>query len=514
MEIKNKKFNTECCLIVCIDSNYGISKKSKIPWNIKEDQFYFLDVTTKEYEIGKQNAVIMGKNTWKDIPSEFRGLKNRINIVISSTLSEEEFNKDNNLKEICILKRNFNDALYICNEFKIGKVFIIGGSQIYIESLTRDLVDIIYLTQINKNYDCDNFIETGKFIKTNNFVCCKEKQFLLTDGNNITSMNKIEVTFSILKKTNKTPIVISNIEENNYLELLYNIITYGNYRQTRNACTWSTFGKNLEFNLKNAFPIITTKVINFRAIFEELLWFLKGDTNAKHLSEKGIIIWNENTSREFLDKCGLNNYEIGDVGPMYGFNWNHFGTEYKGMNFDYNNLGFNQLEYCLNLLKTDPYSRRIIMTTFNPSQAKEGVLYPCHGISIQFYVESDKGNKLLSCMMTQRSSDSFLGLCFNITSYALLVYLFCEVLNNTLDNQDVSSEIIKFIPGKLIINLGDTHVYSDHFSQVVRQILRDPYEFPQLKFKRTVKDLKSFKFDDLELINYKSYAMIKAKMVA
>jgi thymidylate synthase len=144
----------------------------------------------------------------------------------------------------------------------------------------------------------------------------------------------------------------------------------------------------------------------FKGVVEELLWFLKGDTNAIHLSDKGVKIWEPNTSRDFLDNMKFNHRQVGDMGPMYGFQWRFFGADYKGMEHNYDNQGFDQVKYCIDLIKKDPYSRRILMTSFNPKQAQEGVLYPCHGISIIFNVE--EGDKL-SCMMTQRSADSFLG---------------------------------------------------------------------------------------------------------
>ena len=152
---------------------------------------------------------------------------------------------------------------------------------------------------------------------------------------------------------------------------------------------------------------MTTKKVFFRGVFEELLFFLRGDTNSNHLSEKGVKIWEGNTSRDFLDKVGLGHYKVGDTGPMYGFQLKYFNTKYEGADTDYTGRGIDQLQYVLDLLKNDPYSRRIIMTTYNPIQKFEGVLFPCHGLFIQFYVEGD--NKL-SCMMTQRSCDVFLGI--------------------------------------------------------------------------------------------------------
>ena len=251
-------------------------------------------------------------------------------------------------------------------------------------------------------------------------------------------------------------------------------------------------------------PLLTTKKVFFRGAFEELMWFLRGDTNAKHLSEKGVSIWDGNTSREFLDSVGLQKYEEGDIGAMYYFQIYHFNEPYQGMNHTHTG-GFNQFEYCINLIKTDPYSRRIMMTTYNPLQSGDGVLFPCHSVLIQFNVD---GAHNLNCLMVQRSADSFLGLPFNICSTSLLVRLIVEVINN-----DSTYLGRKLSAGKLTIQLGDTHLYEDHYSQAIRQILREPFAFPVMKINRTVSDITDFKFEDIELVGYSSYPNIVAKMV-
>ena len=301
---------------------------------------------------------------------------------------------------------------------------------------------------------------------------------------------------------------MTNNDEINYLSLLNHIMENGNTRQTRNAIVKSSFAATLNFDLKNKFPLLTTKKIFLRGIFEELVWFLKGDTNSKHLEEKRVNIWKMNTSQEFIESMNLP-YKEGDIGNMYGFQWLHNGAEYTGYDTDYTNKGFNQIEYCLNLLKTDKYSRRILLTTYSPHSANKGVLYPCHGLTVQFYVREHEDKNYLSCHMYQRSADLFLGEPFNISSYSLLVYMFCEVLNNSEDYNGMT-----FYPDILYISFGDVHVYDNHFDQVNEQLKRSPYEFPQLKFKRKVKNFNDFKWEDIEVINYNSHPRIKASMVA
>ena len=241
-----------------------------------------------------------------------------------------------------------------------------------------------------------------------------------------------------------------------------------------------------------------------RGIFEELIWFLKGNTNSKILEEKKVNIWKKNSSKEFLELMNLD-YEEGDIGNMYGFQWNHFGAEYLGCEQNYDGKGFNQIEYCLNLLKKDKFSRRIIMTTYSPSEANKGVLYPCHGLIVQWYVKEINQINYLSCHMYQRSADAFLGVPFNISSYSLLTYLFCEILNN---------HNLNFKPDKLIISFGDIHIYENHYEQIKEQIKRKPYPFPKIFIKNKKFVLKNFEWKDIEINNYKCHEKINADMVA
>ena len=224
------------------------------------------------------------------------------------------------------------------------------------------------------------------------------------------------------------------------------------------------------------------------------------------LSSKGVKIWEGNTTREFLDSRNLT-YDVGDMGPMYGFNWRHFGTPYKGCSEDYTGKGLDQLSQCLDLIRNDPFSRRIIMTTYNPACAEEGVLYPCHGLVVQFYVEMlADGKRSLSCHMYQRSCDWFLGVPFNIASYALLIHMICEIMNNTEEGE--------MIPGQLIMSFGDLHLYHAHYEQACMQLVRTPYLFPRLKFNGTCKNLEDFTYENLELVDYRCHPGIRAEMIA
>jgi thymidylate synthase len=306
--------------------------------------------------------------------------------------------------------------------------------------------------------------------------------------------NKIHYKFMLIN----TRIEKKEYPESNYLNLLEEIIYTGNTRKTRNGFTNSTFGRTIEYDISEKFPLLTTKKVFFRGIIEELLFFLRGKTDSKLLEEKGINIWKGNTSTEFINSVGLS-YKEGDMGPMYGFNWLHYNAKYNGCDSDYTNQGFNQLEHVIKLLKEDPYSRRIIMTSYNPSVASEGVLYPCHGISIQFYVRDFNNTKYVSCSMYQRSADIACGVPYNIASYAALVYILCSYLGDD------------YKPDRLIINFGDVHLYEEHINEALVQIKRIPYDFPELEIKK-FKNFNDLKFEDFNLINYNSHEAIKFVM--
>jgi len=287
--------------------------------------------------------------------------------------------------------------------------------------------------------------------------------------------------------------------EEGYLELMREVMMAGDCRETRNGKVYSLFGRTLEFNLQNSFPLLTTKKVFFRGIIEELIFFLSGKTDTNLLEERKVNIWRPNTCAEFLKSRGLN-YATGDMGPMYGFNWIHYGAEYRGCWADYWGKGFNQLEQVMKLLKTDPMSRRIIMTSYNPVDADKGVLYPCHGIVIQFYVRlGPDGGQYLSCSMTQRSADIACGLPYNIASYAALVYLLCKHLD--------------FKPDRLIIHLGDVHMYEEHLPEAAIQIAREPRPFPKISLKE-IDRLTEISYEHFVLDEYNPWPALNYVMKA
>jgi thymidylate synthase len=264
-----------------------------------------------------------------------------------------------------------------------------------------------------------------------------------------------------------------------YLAFLRDIVDNGHSRPTRNASTRSVFARQLSFDLADGFPLLTTKAMFWRGIVEELKFFLLGHTDAKIMDKAGVRIWNGNTSREFLDSVGLVNYDVGDMGPLYGFQWRHFGAKYRGCNADYTGQGVDQLDHVITTLTNDLYSRRAFMTTFHADQYTQSPLPPCHGITVQFGVD---GDNRLNCHMYQRSCDAFLGCPFNIASYALFTHIMCALVNNRRDElQKWKPNETRLVPGILTMSFGDCHIYETHLDAVQTQLARTPYAFPQLK---------------------------------
>ncbi len=489
-------------IILCTDKEGGISKNGVIPWKIQEDTHYFYDTITRKINNYK-NVIVMGRKTF----SQMGLVKNSINIIFSNSISIDDLDVGDN-NEIYII-HSMNDYLNTIKSLdsKYGKIFICGGTDIYNMFINdyfnhKNITHInLYWTKINKVYHCDNFINLSHMNHFTSF----EYDKLSYDCYDIKNNNEhVDVIFNFPKHNGS----VDNNEEHTYLEIMDSLITSGHKTQGRNGITYSKFGNMMKFNLES-FPLLTTKKVFFKGVFEELMFFIRGQTNTNILANNGIKIWEKNTTREFLDNNNLDDYEQGDMGPMYGFQWRHFNAEYSGMNINYAGKGYDQLKFVLNELKHNPTSRRILMTTYNPEYAHQGVLFPCHGIAIQFHTEKMlDGVYRLNISQNQRSCDFFLGIPFNIASYALLNYIICDLLNNDVECSHT------FYPGELTMFLGDYHLYESHLVQAKRQVLRIPTVFPKLKINNIVTEIEDYKFSDFDLVNYNSYPNIAAEMVA
>lgn len=284
-------------------------------------------------------------------------------------------------------------------------------------------------------------------------------------------------------------------DEYQYLQLVKKIIRHGNSKDDRTGVgTYSLFGAQMRFSLRNGcFPLLTTKRVFMRGITEELLWFIRGSTNARELQEKKVSIWDGNSSRQFLDSLGFTDREEGDLGPVYGFQWRHFGAEYVDMYTDYSNKGIDQLRDVIDKIKNRPDDRRILMCAWNPVDVPKMALPPCHCL-VQFYV----ANGELSCQLYQRSADMGLGVPFNIASYALLTYMIAHITN--------------LKPGEFIHTLGDAHVYKNHVAALEEHLKRTPRSFPKLHIKRPISSIEDFKYEDFEVVDYNPHPKIDMVM--
>ncbi len=257
-----------------------------------------------------------------------------------------------------------------------------------------------------------------------------------------------------------------------YLDLMRHVREHGTFKADRTGTgTYSVFGYQMRFNLAEGFPLVTTKKCHLKSIIHELLWFLQGDTNIRYLTENGVRIWDE-----WAD-------EQGNLGPVYGYQWRSWPAP--------NGKSIDQISKLIEMIKTNPDSRRLIVSAWNPALVDEMALPPCHAL-FQFYVADGK----LSCQLYQRSADIFLGVPFNIASYALLTMMIAQVCNLQL--------------GDFIWTGGDCHLYSNHLEQADEQLTRTPYALPQMQINPEVTDIFEFKFEDFELQNYQAHPHIKA----
>lgn len=287
-----------------------------------------------------------------------------------------------------------------------------------------------------------------------------------------------------------------------YLDLCKKVLECGHYKNDRTKTgTISYFGAQMRFDLSEGFPLLTTKRVHLKSIIYELLWFIKGDTNIKYLVDHDVRIWNEwpfekyrnssdyqnETIEEFVEKIKNDNIfaqKYGDLGPVYGKQWRHFGNDDDFV---------DQFKQVIEEIKKNPDSRRLIVCAWNPLEVSQMALPPCHSL-FQFYVNDGK----LSCMLYQRSADLFLGVPFNIASYALLTMMVAKVCHLEV--------------GEFIHTLGDAHLYSNHLEQIHRQLTRTPRKLPKMMIHRNTDNIEDFVFEDFELVDYNPYKGIKGKV--
>lgn len=286
-------------------------------------------------------------------------------------------------------------------------------------------------------------------------------------------------------------------DENQYLNLIDDILKENDEFIGRNGKTLAVFGSAMHFSLENnIIPFLTTKKLAWKTCLKELLWFIKGQTSNNILNNQKVNIWNGNSTREYLDSRGLSHYKENDLGPIYGFQWRHFNAEYNDCDTDYSNKGIDQLASIIEQLKNPETrnSRRLIMTAWNPCQLNEMALPPCH-ILCQFNVS--KNNKL-SCSLYQRSGDVGLGVPFNIASYSFLTHLIAHHTG--------------LIAHEFVYYLGNAHIYDDHIEGLKTQIERQPYTFPKLTIANNYNSIEDYTIDDFNIENYEFHENINLLM--
>jgi thymidylate synthase len=569
---KPKSFNKELNIVVAYTfGKQGIGKNGTIPWNIPEDMTHFKHITKpKDNYKTTFSVVIMGRKTWESIPEKFKPLANRYNVILSNDetyrleqntiyncgkliKTEENIPKNtgvffttwdnfintdyikieniiNNDNDNDNDNDNVNSIYHSVNYINRINYYVIGGEQIYKKALESNLNITIYTTEIypidKQEIECDsvfpnilNFNNTSSISTTNNTITITNvSPFQKSTNKDINGNNYIYRFINYYIENSNThnsennlynTYYLNNIfpfksSENDYLNLMRNILYSGTSNDDRTGVgTLSLFGSMLKYDLRDTFPLCTTKRMFFRAIFEELIFYLSGKTDNKILQAKGIHVWDGNTSREFLDKRGLQHYKEGDMGQTYGFNYRHFGGEYKGCSVDYglgtdNHIGYDQVDNVINLIKNEPSSRRIIIDLWDCTSIDKAALPSCL-CKYQFNVNTIK--KELNVAIYLRSSDFFLANNWNSTCGALLVHLLCNI------------EGIDLTPGELTVFIADAHIYKSHIEQVKLNLERTPLPFPKLLIKgQKKKNIIDFKFEDLDLIGYKSYPNIKAEM--
>jgi len=486
--------------IAGLTRNWGIGYQNRLPWKkFSEDMKFFSETT-------QNSVVIMGRKTWESMNRQ--ALPNRNSIIISSKarMLEREYESGK-----FHFSTSLSDALeFSFNKYKGKSIYVIGGKSLYEESLEHPGCHEVYLTQTNLNLPSDvkfpNLSQTdyylAEIINTNSDAQVIPWSDINPEKQAIPLKTKYEICVyrrHYQEALRQGPSCYSkNQEEQGYLEVLKDIIDYGETRADRTGVgTKALFGVQFKYDLERNFPLLTTKRTFWRAIKAELLWFLRGQTDSKILENQGVNIWKGNTSREFLDSLGSPHSERreGDGGPIYGFNLRHWGADYKDCDTNYEGQGFDQVAYVLDLLKNNPTSRRIFLTMWNPSVLDQACLPSCH-VTYQFYVE--KG-KYLHCSMYQRSGDMGLGVPFNIASASLMTYIF--------------GHLTGLIPKSLTHTVGDCHIYLNHIEPLKRQIQRTPRPFPLFEMKeRGQKKVKDYEADDFIIKGYYPYPGIKMEM--
>jgi thymidylate synthase len=512
-------------LVACVafqNSKFSLGKNNDLQFHLKDDMLMFKNLTSVvckspatpgQGPIGAlslssvdKNVVVMGRQTWFSIPSRHRPLVGRLNLVLTNDSHLHRISPYPNKLELALRgNKAFTKDMYFLNFSQFidfyartnSNVYVIGGGQIYNMFMQNHAIkpSVLYLTHVL------DWIPTPDATPDTYMECMSDDYSLVSYSNKIYD-KKSNVHYRYLAyKLNETV-----GEEHKYLNLCSKVLMTGNERIDRTQTgTISIFGDQLHFDISKCVPLLTTKRVPWKHCIQELLWFLRGDTDAKILQRQGVKIWDKNTSRDFLDARGLEHFDEGILGAGYGWQMRFFGAKYSQAFSDTSFIdraqigGVDQLELIIDALKTDPFSRRIMMCYWNPPDFDKTALLPCH-FSCQFYVRQEGNEKFLDCHFTMRSNDLFLGNPFNIFSYTTLTYIIAMKCDMK--------------PGRLVYSGGDIHIYKNHIEQVKQQLTRTPRPFPMLKLNESIKykDFDNISIDDFEVIGYFPHNTIKANM--
>lgn len=450
-EVKLPRFNIIYAEYNYYNLHHVIGSGDWLPTEKPVDSKHFISITNQP---NKLNIMIVGRNTYEGFLKRNIKFSDRILIVVSTTLPISSF-----------IARSLDEALGMCIGDNLN-INVIGGKKLYEEALRHPCLDIVYKTIV---YRDESPPDNPVIFYHESYN--EELHNIITDDIKVYTFNEI-----------------SNYEMD-YINLIKRILKTPVRPDRTGVGCHGVFSAELEVDLTEGFPLLTGRRISLRLIFEELMWFIRGQTDAKILQKLNVNIWNGNTSKEFIEKRGLN-YTEGQAGPIYGHQWRHWGGD--------------QLMKVIDTLWTDPFSRRHIVSAWNVEDLDKMVLPPCH-FGFQFYVSEIPGYSVrhLSCKVFMRSTDVMLGLPFNVASYSLLTIMIAQLLD--------------MVPYKVIITMTDAHIYTNHLDGVNEYLNRTYNNLPTLEINKHLKnitDIENLKDEDIILRNYYPNDPIKMNMVA
>lgn len=454
-------------LIACFSvyqTKWAIGREDQLLVHLPIDLTRFAHITTST----PRTVVVMGRRTWDSLPR--RPLLNRINFVLTRTphRGNRPVGAYADLTSTEPYWLTFEDLCGWYTQNANAPVMIIGGGEVYNMALRTWKMNRMYLTLV---YDYNGPSPTV-------FMNKPSVEYRITETSPVELDRETGLFYQFLTYEPTT----QPSSEAQYLELCQRVLREGRLRPDRTGVgTLGIFGCQLRLDIASSVPLLTTKRVAWKHCIEELLWFLRGDTDARRLQEKGVHIWDGNTSRAYLDAQGLTHYEEGILGPGYGWCWRNFGAPYDPTCPAPASGGVDQIQYILDELRSNPHSRRLLVTAWNPVQVKQVALPPCH-FAFQFYVEE---GKFLNCHFMMRSTDIGCGLPFNLFSYTVLTYLIALKSNLT--------------PKTLVYSCTDAHIYQTHVDAIRIQLQRTPTVAPQLVLHP---DLRTKSFEEMRVADF------------